>query len=280
MGAFWAIVIAAAVGGLIYWTSVQRRLQATQGYFAACEYWVYLPGDKLPDQDDVMTMMVARNPHTKGGRSPIGPREGIVFSDIRLSTALVLRSKNPHIFRPDLFGEVEIDADRLKALAASKSLVKIRYISTEPLADERHLQFLPHLADAYSQLGKSTVIFDFVTEKLYDSGEFHQAVGAEFDTSRPEFHVRVTWKKEDGQARAETKGMIKRGLPELVTAEAPPDNERLVVDVLTEAACQAWKRGEHLDVEVVEYFGDRFEVREAPTKERHRTAHIVRYQEI
>jgi len=249
-------------------------------FFAACEYWVFLPSDKMPAQDQVMTLMVARNPYAAGGRSPIGPREGLLFSDIRLHCSLVLRSKNPHIFRPDLFGEVASSGDLGKQLSAAQSIVKLRYISEVPLTDDRHLQFMPHLADAYARMGEGCAIYDVVREQIYLPEEFQQLLSADVDAARPEFHVRTAWIRGETYPRAETKGMIKKGLAELVTADAQPDNQRLVCEVLQEAATLAYRRGEMLVPEIVEYFGDRFEVRALPEKDRRRVVHIVRYQAV
>ncbi len=249
-------------------------------FFAVCEYWVFLPDEKMPSQDQVMTLMVARNPYAQGGRSPIGPREGLLFSDIRLHCSLVLRTKNPHIFRPDLFGDVAASDDLVKALSTSQSIVKLRYISDVPLADDRHLQFMPHLADSYGRLGGACAIYDVVCEQLFLPEEFRALLGADVDATRPELHLRTAWLKGDQYPRAETKGMLKKGLAELVTADAQPDNQRLVCEVLQEAATLAFRRGELLAPEIVEYFGDRFEVRALPEKDRHRVVHIVRYQAV
>jgi hypothetical protein len=249
-------------------------------YFAACEYWVFIPDDKMPNQDEIMTSMVARNPHTQGGQAPVGAKEGILFSDVRLHCSLVLRAKNPHVFRPDIYAEVEVSPDILAGLSLAQAIVKIRYVSEVPLSDDRHLQFLPHMAGAYARMGKATAIYDAVTEQLFTPQEFEGILGQDIDVKRPEVHVRVSWIRDGGAARAETKGLIKKGMAELVTADARIDNERLVCEVLEDAAHLAWTRGENLETEIVEYFGDKFEVRILPPRERKSLVHIVRYQAI
>lgn len=93
-----------------------------------CEYWVFLPGETMPEQDAVMGQMVGSNPFGSPADPPIGPREGMLFSDVRLSVGFVLRSKNPHAFRPDLLSEhAEPTAAILEGLAASKSFLRLRY---------------------------------------------------------------------------------------------------------------------------------------------------------
>lgn len=215
--------------------------QKKRKYFAACEYWVYLPGEDMPNQDDIMTRMVARNPYGKGGRSAIGPREGMMFADVRLHIAQVLRSKNPHVFRPDLFREtVEPSAAVLQRLAASHSLVKARFIAVEPLSDDKHLQFMPHLADALSFLGKGLAVYDVVSENLLTAEEFSGLMAADVDAARFDVHVRVVWEKGLHSGHSETKGLIKKGLPELLTEEAHLDQRVLVNEVMEQAARRIW----------------------------------------
>src|SRR5947209_2616034 len=127
----------------------------------------------MPEQDAVMTRMVAENPYSRDGHLAIGKREGIIFSDIRLHVSLVLRSKNPHVFRPDLLKDsVEPTADILSALANSAALIKVRYISEAPLSDDRHIQFMAHFACAYLDLGSGLVIYDVVSEQLRSAEDF------------------------------------------------------------------------------------------------------------
>jgi hypothetical protein len=87
-----------------------RRGPKKPPYLAMAEYWVYLREPQAPTQDDVMTRMIQTNPFQRGGVSPIGAKEGLLWSDIRFHMALALRDKNAHIFRPDLF-EPHVDAN-------------------------------------------------------------------------------------------------------------------------------------------------------------------------
>jgi hypothetical protein len=131
---FLGILLGIAVG---YIFMVLRSKRLAGKYLATAEYWVYLPSEKLPKQEDVMSLVL-------GGNSPIGPAEGLLLSDIRLHIALVLRSKNPHVFRPDLFDDhIEPTAELLKRMGESKSLAKIRYLSEDRLKSDAHLQLLP-----------------------------------------------------------------------------------------------------------------------------------------
>lgn len=271
-------LIIAAVFWLIV-ASVYKLKTDKKKYFSATEYWVYLPTEAMPKQEAVMTAMVAQNPHARAGFTPISAKEGILFSDIRLHVSQVLRSKNPHTFRPDLFEEnVEISRDTLSALANSQSFVKLRYISEVPLSDRRHLTFMVHFADAYARLGNATAVYDAVSERLYDPSTFHELIGADADATRPELHVRVSWDASEGSGVAKTNGMLKVGLEELETASANPDMRQLVTEVLRETAYTMWRTGSGDGPVVVEYFGDKFEVSQSAKKGGGKELHIVRIQ--
>jgi hypothetical protein len=236
-------------------------------YFAACEYWVYLPGAEIPDQELLMTRMISRNPYARGGELPITKREGLIFSDIRLHISLVLRSKNPHVFRPDLLGEpLEISADALKALADSQSLVKVRYVSEEKLTDDRHLQFLPHYADSVIFLAKGLAVYDVVAERLYLPAEFAAILSQSVKVTSFDAHVRVLWHKELASGNARTKGLIKKGFPELQTDEAHLDQQVLVTEVMEQAARQIWDMDEVPKEISVNVFDDEFKLEIQPAK--------------
>ena len=133
LGYLLLIVVIAAVG-------FSLRLLKKPKYFACAEYFVYLPQEAMPDQDQLMDRVIKGGPYGQ----PITSQEGILFSDIRLHLGLILRSKNPHVFRPDTF-ETHITPTQeiLGELSNARAAVKVRYLSEEPLADKRHLQLLP-----------------------------------------------------------------------------------------------------------------------------------------
>lgn len=214
-------------------------------YFAACEYWIYMPSDTMPEQEAVMTRMVGQNPYNASGHLAIGKREGILFTDIRLHISHVLRSKNPHVFRPDLFRDAtEANQEVLEALSGSRAIVKLRYISEEPLGDDRHLQFMAHLACSYLDLGEGLAVYDVVAETFYTPEDFRELLKREFQTTAFDPHVRVIWHKTPHAGFAETKGLLKKGIPELKTDEAYLDQQVLVSQVLEQAARQIWSMTE------------------------------------
>jgi hypothetical protein len=239
-------------------------------YLSSTEYWVYFPGDKLPPQDEVMKLVL-------GGNSPVGPQEGLLFSDIRLHIALVLRSKNPHVFRPDLFDDhLEPTADLLQRMGSSKAIAKIRYISEIRLQNDAHLQLLPYLAYAYCKLASGTAIFDVSAERLMTVEELQADLKADRNARRPDMHLNTIWKRTEAGGRAETRGLIKKGIPELVTADVHSDERLLVKALLEEAAKQLWVE-EKLPPQVeVESYNDTFRLMLAPPKNGRSEVRILR----
>ncbi|MCE9559833.1 MAG: hypothetical protein K8R88_12895, partial [Armatimonadetes bacterium] len=188
------------------------KLTRDDSYLAVNEYWVYVPGTVLPLQAQVMDRMVKDNPHHRKGHAPIGAKEGMVFTDIRLHVALVLKSKNPHAFRPDLLAEVpmEVTPEILGGLASSQALIKIQYVSKHTLLDDRHLTFLSHLADAYADIGDGTVVYDLIQERLWSASDYRATLD-DAETSVADQHCRVIWEPEDQHGRIRVLGLAKVG---------------------------------------------------------------------
>lgn len=248
-------------------------------YLALAEYWVYLPGDKMPLQDDIMSLMVQQNPYTRRGLSPIGPKEGLVFSDIRLHIALVLRSKNPHIFRPDQFEEhIRTTPALLEALQNAKSLVKLRYVSDIPLEDKRHLQFLVHAADATAELGGGSVIFDVKAERLISREELRSELRENFNATECQLHTTILWRRSPRGGVAETRGLIKIGVTELRTGEMEPDERVIGTSVLTETLKCVWDCGALPESVEVNCYDDTFKVEFEKIKDNIAIVKILRVQ--
>lgn len=272
------LVAAVAAGGILGYLFTRRRAKADK-LITHAEYWVYLPGTELPSEEAVMTRLLTNNPHGRPGQSPIGPSEGLLFSDIRLHIAIVLRSKNPHVFRPDLFSEAEADADALTALSSAQAMVKLRYLSEIPLTDDRHMRFLPHLADAYAHVGQALLIYDAMAEQIIKPEQLFEMLHENPALNAPEQHFRIIWHRDGEAAYASTKGLVKVGLPELKSATARADNQLLVTEVLREVAAQAWKNGFSEEFRV-EAFGDEFIASAQPGAGTPRTMHIRRVRTV
>jgi hypothetical protein len=236
----WVIgVLVLAVCVSLLWLRV--RLPKSS-YLAACEYWVYLPVAALPKQEDLMTRMVAENPYMTPGKPPIGAREGLLFTDIRLRLGLATRERNPHLFRPDLFADSAVPAkEALHALAASQAVARARYISETPLSDDRHLQFMPHMAAAILSLCDGSAVYDPVVERLWTAAEFDAELRRCSSAAAIGLHLRLTWRETESGYEAATRGLKKIGLPELRAWPLDADQEALALELLREAAERLWK---------------------------------------
>lgn len=266
--AAWAVLIVfgALFAFVLFWRWMTGR--RVPGYLALCEYWIYTPHENLPKQELWMDRMISSNPHNKRGRVCIGAREGLLFSDIRLHIALAKRSKNPNIFRPDLFADDAVpNPEVLSNLAGSNSLIKVRYMSQAHLKDTRHLQFIPHLADTMVDLAEGSVVYDVVCEELYSAEAFTELFKNNSNAERPDFHVRVLWNEElDGTGNAYTRGLKKVGLPELKTAPVEADQEILIVGLLLRIAYQLIRDQSTEGPFEYEEYGDTFILELQPEK--------------
>lgn len=264
-------IIGALLGYVI--AILVRRWMRKRPYFALMEFWAYLPNEKMPNQDELMTLVTTGD--------VIGPQEALLFSDVRLHLALVLRAKNPHVFRPDLFeSHIEPSAEILEALAESPALVKIRFVSEQPLKDDRHLRLLPYLAYGVLKLSGGRVLYDVAAERLYTTDDWLSLIKADRRLEQPDSHARAIWKQEGVLVQAETRGLVKRGMPELVAQGVDRDEKILVLSVMEEAVRSLWSMGqlpERLDVET---FGDRFRLEFHVPKKGHALVRILRVRTV
>lgn len=268
------VVLTLAFVGLL----VFQRLRSKPKQVARIEYWVYIPGTRLPELEALMTAMVAENPHNRPGKPCIGAREGMLFTDIRLRMTVALREKNSSLFRPDLFEQQAVPSvPVLEGLASSRAMIRISYVSEQPLLDDRQLIFLPHMAGAVSRLASGSVVFDRVSEKLYEVQEFDEFLTRSNPLSGFDSQVRVFWVPDLEGGHAETRGMAKVGALELKSLSAPSDQEAIVRAVLEAVAQKIWS-GEPVEESAeIDLYGDQFIVAMRPTRDgEFREAHISR----
>jgi hypothetical protein len=246
-------------------------------YFAHCEYWVYLPKAKFPPQAALMTRLTHLHPFDRSLPPAIGAPEAMLFSDIRLHMALVLREKNAHVFRPDLFEDhIEPTAEILEALAIAEAFVKIRYASEEPLRDDRHLHLLPYLAECAAGLTRGTVVFDAVSDELLPIETLRARLQQFGRADQPTFHLRTLWLKSARGGMGATRGLVKIGLPELQTPESSNDHQVVIREVLEAAAVKLWETRELPDELTVTAFDDEFAINLSYQKKGPATASIHR----
>jgi len=265
MGGWVLAGIFLAVGGLLAYRFLYGK--RVHGYLADTEYWIYTRDTRLPPIDKVMDRMVGANPHHRPGRPCIGAKEGMIFSDIRLDIALAKREKNPFAFRPDLFSDDVIPtAEQLSAIADACSIIKIRYASRAPLRDDRHLQFMPHLADAMSDLTEGTAVFDRITGQVWTASEFHDELAGNNRGSRPTLQVRVFWRCDGEVGRVKTRGLRKVGLAEIETLPLPPDQEVLATGLVMRLAHEGLRKMKLPTQMETEEYGTTFIMEVEPTK--------------
>lgn len=254
------------------------RYHPRERYLAAAEYWIFLPGVQMPEQTAVMARTIGDNPYDKRNRLPIGTREGQLFSDVRLHIALVLRQKNPHAFRPDLFdATTEVPPHALEILEEANSFVKVRYASEDRLDDNKHLQFLPHVADAIAELGDGKLIYDSTTERLILRSELQEELREHYDVSGADLHSRVVWRPEPaGGGHAETRGLVKVGHHELRTPVAELDQRVVISAVLQRVMELLWTTPKLPDTLEVEMFESKFRVLFEGTRDKFTLVRILR----
>lgn len=219
------------------------------------EYWVYSTNTSLPNQDRMMTRMVGDNPYIQKGQNPVGAAEGLLFSDIRLKIALVLRAKNPNLFLADKLPETIPDHHEfVQDINKFQSITKLQFASPTKMKDKRHLQFLIHLADAVAEVEEANWIYDKVSGQLYDRAQLQAILRENFNATKAEIHVRLT---EDGDYTFRSFGLPKIGIPDFETLPVPHDQTSLIREVLEKFITLSWERGEAFP-DAIQAYGDEF----------------------
>jgi len=260
------VFLCIVVGVVVGYTVVSRRHRSN--YLALTEYWVYIPDERLPSQEAIMRLMAKESPFELDGRIPITPKEAILFSDVRLDMALVLRSKNPHVFRPDQFGEhIQMEPGLQSSLQSSNAMVKLRYASDRPLSNRIHLQFMTYLADAVAEIGHGSAIFDAKADMLMSRGTLRRLLYDNFDATVPDLHVHVVWKSTPQRGHVETKGLIKIGCAELKTKDVTNDQRIIATSIIGEAVRHIWESQTIPQTMDLEIYNDTFHLIFDPAKD-------------
>jgi hypothetical protein len=238
----WLFLLSMVVGAVAGYWFVTRKPKPK--FLLQMEYWVYLPGEQMPPQDEVMTWLVQ-------APAAISGREAILFSDVRLHIALVLRAKNAYLFRPDLVSPaVDATGEQLGLLEQAKSFARVRFLSEEPVPDTRYLKFLPQVARAIATLGEGTLIYDPIGERLLSPGELVSGDGG----------PNVRWVPEATGGHVATLGLKKRGVSEIQTEPISADERWIVSEIVGQVARAAWDSGELPSSTMVGAFDDQFRV--------------------
>lgn len=225
------------------------------------EYWIFSNAEVLPDQNEIAEILFARNPFSKAER-PLSPADGLLMSDIRLDVSLVLKDKNPHVFRPDLFSEIcDPTPESLQGLANTTSIIKVRYISEPKLKNDSHLVMITHMTNAYLTVSGGCLVYDMIAEKLILAENF--AAEAQLGTNPTNFdaHVQIRWLPGEGNyGYVVTAGLKKVGLKELKSDPTPNDRRVLVCEVIGKFAERIWLEGKVPETVEIEAYGDLYVV--------------------
>lgn len=218
-------------------------------YPAHSEYWVYSKIPQLPDTTELMAQMVGSNPYIRRGQNPIGPSEGLIFSDVRFKLALVLRKKNP-----DFFVDSFTDTYGLPPQTDANAIIKLQYTSTIKLKHLSHLQFLLHLADVVRRMQGTGLVFDSVQKKGYFEDELPSILKSQLDVTQSTFHVTLI---ENDDHSFETRGLVKIGVKEFTTPPVSFDEVQSIRGVLEELISQVWEKRSY-EIKSVDRFGDEY----------------------
>lgn len=236
-------VIAAVV---LFWLYLRNRTVVIPAH---AEYWVYSKLPQIPDQTELMAQMVGSNPYIRRGQNPIGPAEGLMFSDVRFKLALVLRKKNP-----DFFSDSFLTHHDLPDQTDAAAIIKLQYSSDIALKHVSHLQFLLHLADAVQRMQGTGLVFDAVQKLGYSGSELPAILASKLDVTGQELHVTLV---ENEDHSFESRGFSKIGVKEFRTPPVPFDHAQSVRELLKELIEAVWLHRRY-DLDSVEKHGDHF----------------------
>lgn len=219
-------------------------------------YLVYLKEGELPAQEALMDRMVAQNPFNPRGRTVIGSREGLLFTDIRLYLSTANRESSSLLFRPDLTEDnFSYSPDAMSALAEVHKVAIVRYVLEGPAEDFRHLIFLPHMASALADLCGGLAVADVTQRKLMTRWEFESFLRENSGLESRSAHVRLETLPADGDYRIASFGLRKIGLPDFTTSHLSSDSLRMCEAVCEQFLDACWAARAILKDFEMEYFG-------------------------
>lgn len=249
-----------------------RAFSRKPRYLAVAEYWVYTSDPSPANVAGAVAKL------TRSGA--ITPAEAALASDVRFFASQIARQHNPQLFRPDLFSDpIEPTAEQLEALARADTIIKLRYLSEEPLPDLRHAAFLPRLAVDVARIKKAGLILDNVSETLHTPDSLEASLPDGEQRYGPAGQIRTCWIRTAAGGKAVTRGLLKAGIPELETPETRPDLRNLALEVLALAAEKLWRGEANPNLVHVSCYDDHFVVRVKPTRNGPSEARILRMQQ-
>lgn len=217
------------------------RLRRRSSPVTRAAYWVYSTGGDLPETQPVMDRMMRGSPWP----DRIGRREGLLFSDIRLTVSSVSRQDNPHVFRPDLLELTDRATPALLAqLASCHFMVKVEFASPTAIEDNLHLVFVAHMAFAYASLLSASLVLDEVNGDCHTLRAMREWIDQNPDLDSAAVQVRTRFHRGTDTGVVRTRGLGKAGLRELVSLPVPLDQENLATEMIERLAEYYWNKRE------------------------------------
>lgn len=250
-----ALVVAAAL--LILWLA-RRRTTPKLPPAVRIEFWIYSPVEECPNDPEILKRVLGESPH----RASLGKQEGLVLSDIRFHIGRVKPENNPYIFRPEALAEPDanVPENTAELLENCVALFRVTYLSEQAMDSRPALQFSWHATDAIAHLTGSRLVFDTVAQRFWPEKSLFDALQQDGDARRFDVNVVVRWKDTADESRAFTRGMTKRGLPDLEMRGVPGDHKTIALFLLEAAARRVWDEGWTDELEI-EGYGETFGVR-------------------
>jgi hypothetical protein len=241
-----ALIVAAVLFG--FWLA-RRRATPKLPPAVRIEFWVYSPVEERPSDAEILKHVLGENPH----RASLGKQEGLVLSDIRFHIGRVMPENNPYIFRPEALADPDanVPSNTVSLLDNCVALFRVTYLSEQPMDSKPALQFSWHTADAIAHLTGSRLVFDTVAQRFWPEKAMFEALQQDGDAKRFEINVVVRWKDSAEDGLAFTRGMTKKGLPDLEMRGVPGDHKTIALFLLEAAARKIWEEGwaDELDIE-------------------------------
>jgi len=253
-------VLFLAIGFSVLFFFLKKRRGRHIPPLVRSEYWIYTSVGTLPSDKELMTRLLAENPHRKGG-VPIGAKEGLTFSDIRFHIGLAKREQNAMMFRPEILCEsdAEIPSDIVPVLEKTSSVIRVTFVSEEPLRDVSYLQFVTHCVDALAEMTNAPLIYDVEAQKFWKREDLYNELQKNSRGDRFDLHVVIHWVETMDAGRAFTRGMAKVGVPDIEFGSLPLDHKTIAL-FLVEAAAKACWENRKLGGMEVEGFGECFRI--------------------
>jgi|GEM_PF-476047 len=189
---------------------------------AIAEYWIYAPGDAIPEWESIRNRMAAREPNLD--RKPSATEMLQAFLDKQeLAVDYILRIKAPELFEypEDLIprNSREFSDGDHKILQEARMIARIR-LSTRRQSSVDHLRSIVQLTEAIRE-ETGGVVQDAVSHVLWGADAWMRVADGRA-TDLVSTHIRFEALEESGSVWIHTHGMAKFGIPD-VEMEGVPD---------------------------------------------------------